>query len=145
MEATEVAIDALILALGSVDGETGWTKGVDMMPLLFNFTLDTATEFLFGESVRSQDAAILLNNPEATIEDRGRKEKMGTGAQAPSAQFGKDLEIIGETLLTRIRMQSLYWLGDSFRFRKAIKGVQQYAEYVLVLLRTWRIQHAVLS
>jgi cytochrome P450 len=32
----------------------GWIEEVDLMPFLYRFTMDTTTEFLFGESVNSQ-------------------------------------------------------------------------------------------
>jgi cytochrome P450 len=35
-------------------GESGWTQKVDLAPLFLNFTLDVATEFLYGRSVNSQ-------------------------------------------------------------------------------------------
>lgn len=35
-------------------GEKGWTETVDLQPLFFSFTLDTTTEFLYGQSVHSQ-------------------------------------------------------------------------------------------
>ena len=31
----------------------GWTEYVDLVPLFFRLTLDSATEFLFGQSVSS--------------------------------------------------------------------------------------------
>lgn len=34
--------------------EHGWTETVDLAPLFLNFTLDVATEFLYGRSVNSQ-------------------------------------------------------------------------------------------
>lgn len=37
---------------------SGWTPEVDLSPLFFRLTLDSATEFLFGESVQSQIAAL---------------------------------------------------------------------------------------
>lgn len=45
LEVTDAASSAFITALGSV-GADGWTRGEEMMPLLHNFTLDTATDFL---------------------------------------------------------------------------------------------------
>lgn len=36
----------------------GWTNTFDVQPLFFRLTIDTATEFLFGESVDSQIASI---------------------------------------------------------------------------------------
>ena len=43
-------IDAILLSVGP----NGWTPKFDLQPLLERFTMDTATEFLFGESVHSQ-------------------------------------------------------------------------------------------
>jgi len=37
-------------------GEQGWTQHIDLAPLFLNFTLDVATEFLYGRSVNSQSA-----------------------------------------------------------------------------------------
>lgn len=34
--------------------QKGWSNLIDLLPLFFNLTLDSATEFLFGESVNSQ-------------------------------------------------------------------------------------------
>ncbi len=34
--------------------QNGWTSQVDLSPLFFRLTLDSATEFLFGDSVESQ-------------------------------------------------------------------------------------------
>ncbi len=50
LRSTETAVQALLERLDTAqDGP--WTKSVDLMPLFFDFTLDTATTFLFGESV----------------------------------------------------------------------------------------------
>lgn len=57
LEDTEAAFQALIGAIGAVESH-GWSRVVELQPLLFNFTLDTATAFLFGESVNSQAFAI---------------------------------------------------------------------------------------
>lgn len=39
-------------------GKDGWTEVTNIQPLFFRLTLDSATEFLYGESVGSQLAAI---------------------------------------------------------------------------------------
>jgi cytochrome P450 len=57
LASTEKAMEMLFKAIGEGGGE-GWTGEVKMMPLLWNFTLDTATDFLFGESVGAQEAGI---------------------------------------------------------------------------------------
>ncbi|KAI8216881.1 Cytochrome P450 52A5, partial [Colletotrichum sp. SAR 10_86] len=54
---TEDAVKALFAALPMVGKPGNGSVTVDIMPLLFRFTLDTATGFLFGESVDSQTAA----------------------------------------------------------------------------------------
>lgn len=58
---TDRAAADLIDAVGPVDSN-GWTAATEMMPLLYNFTLDTATDFLFGESIDSQRAATADRN-----------------------------------------------------------------------------------
>lgn len=44
----------LLDALLGATGPDGWTPMLDMQPIVERFTMDTATEFLFGESVYSQ-------------------------------------------------------------------------------------------
>lgn len=52
LELEEVHVQNLLRHLTTDD--SGWTEKVDLQPLLFRLTLDSATEFLFGESVFSQ-------------------------------------------------------------------------------------------
>ncbi|KAF8852932.1 putative cytochrome P450 [Acephala macrosclerotiorum] len=54
LELVERHVRTLMRVL-SVNDE-GWTQTVDLQPLMFYFTLDTATEFLYGQSVNSQAA-----------------------------------------------------------------------------------------
>jgi cytochrome P450 len=49
-------------------GEKGWTEPLDLQPLFFYFTLDTATEFLYGQSVHSQAAIAGLKKSESGID-----------------------------------------------------------------------------
>ena len=54
LELEEEHIQSL-LNLGDLKaGVDGWTQKVDLAPLFLNFTLDVATEFLYGRSVNSQ-------------------------------------------------------------------------------------------
>ena len=57
LEVTDSASSAFISALGEPDAGSGWTAGEETMPLLHNFTLDTATDFLCKYDV---DAAVSL-------------------------------------------------------------------------------------
>lgn len=52
LELEETHVRAMMRKL--LVGENGWTEKVDLQPLFFSFTLDTATEFLYGQSVHSQ-------------------------------------------------------------------------------------------
>ena len=47
---------------------------------------------------------------------------MSNDAQA----LARALMVVNDTLVTRIRMQSLYWLGDGFAFRKAIRTMHNF-------------------
>ncbi len=49
-------------------GGDKWTSTVDLQPLFFNFTIDTAIEFLYGESVHSQAAMAGLDQKTGGID-----------------------------------------------------------------------------
>lgn len=54
LSATELHVSRLLGRLGGQPGEDGWTSPRNVMPYIYRFTLDNATQFLFGESVESQ-------------------------------------------------------------------------------------------
>lgn len=81
MEQTEDSSQQLIDALGPTDS-SGWTKGGELLPLLYNFTLDTATAFLFGESVESQK----IQNSQG----------IDSEATAKAKQFPEDFELASQ-------------------------------------------------
>ncbi|KAF2172859.1 hypothetical protein M409DRAFT_16813 [Zasmidium cellare ATCC 36951] len=116
MEETEQAAQQLINALGPTDS-TGWTKGTELLPLLYNFTLDTATAFLFGESVNSQ--AINTSPQHHTNPQETSQAK----------QFMADFELASEYMMHRIRGQSLYWLADGLPFRRAVRRIRAFTEH----------------
>ncbi|KAK1085543.1 hypothetical protein LTR48_004441 [Friedmanniomyces endolithicus] len=88
LEATDKACNALIAAIGPANAE-GWTRDVAFQPLCFNFTLDTASEFLFGESAESQAAMMALQNPK-----ENPSIAVGSAGESPgSQQFRQDFEI----------------------------------------------------
>ena len=121
---TDKACSALIRAIGDTD-EEGWTTGTEMLPLLYNFTLDTATDFLFGESIESQEVAIAARHDHSgNVEKDSEKAAKIEDAQ----RFKYSLGVINQTLLTRIQMQSLWWLGDGLEFRKALRYVRNFTE-----------------
>lgn len=111
LDATDKACSALITAVGPADS-SGWTAETGLLRLLYNFTIDTATDFLFGESVESQTAAI-----------RAAKGELSTNALSASDEFVKSMEVTNDTMAMRLRLGSMYWLGDGLAFRKALKQI----------------------
>ncbi|RMY29740.1 hypothetical protein D0866_08486 [Hortaea werneckii] len=113
LEATEKATRTLFEAFGPVDGE-GWTELQDVKPMLLRFVLDTATSFLFGESVESQRA--LMTSKTGDHDDLDP----GTGRLAGSNEFAEAFDESSYYMVTRIRLQQLYFLSNTKHFKKAI-------------------------
>ncbi|KAK1064571.1 hypothetical protein LTR74_008573 [Friedmanniomyces endolithicus] len=124
LEATDKACNALIAAIGPANAD-GWTRDVAFQPLCFNFTLDTASEFLFGESAESQAAMMALQNPQENPSNAVKT----AGESAGTQQFRQDFEIVGERLISRIRLFSFYWLADGLKFRRAAARLKRFTEH----------------
>jgi len=105
----------LLSALPKV-GDDGWTAKVDLQPLFFRLTLDSATQFLFGKSVDSQ----LANMPGATgsvsIENR-------------EVAFAEAFETAQSFLIRRARLTSKYWLLNPREFSDAVKRCHDFIDY----------------
>jgi cytochrome P450 len=86
------------------DGST-----VDLQPLFFRLTLDTATEFLFGESVRS------LNSTEGSEEDH----------------FQQAYDFAQSRLANRGRLGKLIYLYRDKEFDAACKTVHQFVDKII--------------
>lgn len=87
----------------------------DVQELFFKFTLDSATEFLFGESIYSlyEDAADLLHDA---------KETQGGIA------FGKAFIKGQQYLLLRMIAQRFYFLVSNSEFKEAIKVCHDFVD-----------------
>ncbi|KAJ5105508.1 Cytochrome P450 [Penicillium alfredii] len=99
-------------------GANGWTDATDIQTIFFRLTIDSATEFLFGESVESQLGALNgLNRPEdsfASYFDR---------SQAVAAQ--------------RTRLEKLAFLAENKETRHMTKQVHAFVDkFVDKALRT---------
>ncbi|KAM5468368.1 hypothetical protein MauCBS54593_005110 [Microsporum audouinii] len=80
---------------------------IDLQELFFKLTMDTATDFLFGESVNS----LLPDCP------------------AEEAQFYNDFTRGSELLLLRLTLQDFYWLQkDGAEFQKICKNMHAYLD-----------------
>ncbi|CRL23698.1 Cytochrome P450 [Penicillium camemberti] len=89
----------------------GWSSAVDMQAIFFRLTLDSATEFLFGESCDSQIAAM-------------QKE----AGQASDDTFLYGFDRCMWYLAERLRFERLYWIINSQEFRKCINIVHSFVD-----------------
>ncbi|KAI3405951.1 hypothetical protein KGF56_001170 [Candida oxycetoniae] len=88
----------------------------DIQELFFRFTVDSATEFLFGSSVSSlQDESIGCDT--SSLDFAGRK------------QFAKSFNISQNYLATRSLMQNLYWLINPKEFQQCNQIVHEFSDY----------------
>lgn len=85
----------LLDVLGNKQRDNGWTTMLDLQPLFFYFTLDTATQFLYGQSVGSQ-ASIAT----------GRKTATGIDGAA----FSRNLDAAKHFVDKRGALGKFYWL-----------------------------------
>lgn len=123
---TEVAVQELFKALPLIgtESDNGNSVEVNILPMFYRFTMDTATQFLFGESVKTQMSA-------AT----GDSGKLTGAASSLAAEFGPELnfpDALSEAQLwitQRFRLQGLHWLIPSKQGRTANAFVRKYAAH----------------
>jgi cytochrome P450 len=89
----------------------------DIQELFFRLTLDSSTEFLFGESVNSLVSTSYTNSG---VPVKSTKTQMGFEAAFNTSQ---------DYLASRTRAQSLYWLINPKEFRDANRICHQLVDY----------------
>lgn len=87
--------------------DNGWTGKVDLLPLFFNLTLDSSTEFLFGESAGTQVAAL-------------------TGTS--NNTFADDFNESQLVLALASRLGPYYWTMHNAAFRRSVKRTHEYVD-----------------
>jgi cytochrome P450 len=87
---------------------------VDLMPLLYRFTMDVSTEFLFGSSVNSQTMA--LHSLESGNPTEAREE----------ADFAWAMNFAQDFIAGRMRLGPLFWLKTSADFKRACAIVKAF-------------------
>lgn len=97
--------------------ESGWTSVNDLGSLLFRLTIDSATEFLFGESIHSQ----LSNLPGW----KAKNERFNWDNLAASFDRGTG------ALRIRTRLAGLYWLYNPKSFRDDCREIRRFADYCI--------------
>ncbi|KAL6454247.1 CYP52A10 Cytochrome P450 52A10 [Candida maltosa Xu316] len=90
----------------------------DIQELFFRFTVDSATEFLFGESVSSLKDESIGYDQEG-IDFAGRKD------------FAEAFNKSQVYLSTRTLLQSLYWLVNSSDFKRCNNIVHKFSDYYI--------------
>ncbi|KAL4915247.1 putative cytochrome P450 family protein [Aspergillus aurantiobrunneus] len=104
-------VDRLLQCLGRESAQGArWTDWVDAMPFIYRFTLDAATEFLFGDSVESQ---VLPSNALAA-------ELLGRN------NFERAFEASSLGVGGRMRLGAFYWLVNYPAFRNACRLCRTY-------------------
>lgn len=88
----------------------------DFQVLLHQLTIDTATEFLFGESVDS-------------LTDSNRKIVAPSGKSITGAQFVEAFNYCQDVLALRFLCGGVFWLIDSFKFRYKAKVCKDFIDY----------------
>jgi cytochrome P450 len=91
----------------------GWTDTIDLLPLFFRLTVDSSTEFLFGESVGTQLAAL----PD---HDASEWEK--------HAKFVYAFENSQDCIAKAFRFNDFYALGLTKEYRENCKTVHAYID-----------------
>jgi cytochrome P450 len=95
----------------------GWTDTVDLLPIFFNLTLDSATEFLFGESVNSQ----LDNLPGM---ERSKHSDIDFAYAFNRSQMH---------LAKAAKMGDFWWVGHTKDFKDMCKQVHTYIDHFVQL------------
>lgn len=105
----------------NVDPKTDWTSSIDLSPAFFRLTLDSATEFLFGQSVGSQLAAL----PQNEKADLGEDDNDGLNW----VQFGTAFNYGMACVATKFRMQEIHWMYNTPAYRQACKDIHKFADH----------------
>jgi hypothetical protein len=127
LELEEVHVQDLLKHLRTDSATDGWTLPVDLSPMFFRLTLDSATEFLFGESVDSQIAAL----PGAKA-----KNATNTSNKLDWTAFAPAFDSATMALGVRGRLSEKYWLYSPRSFYDRCKEVHKFADYYVNLALT---------
>lgn len=100
----------------------GWTSLTDIEPLFFRLTLDSATEFLFGESVGSQLAAL-----------PGQSTSKATAPERDEKVFAYAFDKAQWYLAQAGRFDKMYWLLHTSTFNKLCADVHAFVDYFVQL------------
>jgi hypothetical protein len=98
-----------------------WTKMMDLQVLFFRLTLDSATEFLFGQSVDSQ------------VVKGGYKDEQDDVAGLRPSDFAASFDSAQMALATRARFLDKYWLVFSKGFKESCLVCHEFIDHFVRL------------
>lgn len=115
----ETHVQNLMKLVEPMIGADGWIEQLDLLPYFFRLTIDSATEFLFGQSVNSQLRLVPGN----------QSTKLGSSEERFATAFDAGQMV----LATRSRFMDTWWLYDSIEFRKSCKIVHEFVDHFVKL------------
>lgn len=123
MDLEEIHVQNLFDRFGK-SNESLWTAPVDLAPLFFNLTLDSATEFLFGQSVQSQ-----VEKKEGLQKDGHGAKLSKNGGGADWSFFGSAFDRANAVIAMKSAFMDLHALYAPRSFRRDCETVHQFADY----------------
>ncbi|KAI1090214.1 putative N-alkane-inducible cytochrome P450 [Rostrohypoxylon terebratum] len=102
----------------AADAATGWTAKVDLAPLFFKFTLDTSTEFIFGQSANS-----LLQDDQSEGEGAGKE-----GEKKKKKDLASHFNAAKVWIDKRGALAKFYWLMNSAEFTENCAAIHAFAD-----------------
>ncbi|KAL2282301.1 hypothetical protein FJTKL_10922 [Diaporthe vaccinii] len=118
LELEEQHLQNMMSALDHRIQPDGWTNLVDLQVLFFRLTLDSATEFLLGESADSQ----LQNIP-------GYSKKLNSAEDIHNIDFAFHFDRGQAGLATRVHFGPLYWIYSSAAFRESVRQCNMFMDH----------------
>ena len=132
--------------------EDGWTKDQEILPIFNRFTLDAATEFMFGTSAESHEAAMrekaLLKARkeeqsghwyqrfwiavgyirQSGFSGAGQAHDFWARSSLKMSDFGTAFDIALDYVALRLKLGRLWFLADGLSFRLACCKVKTFAD-----------------
>lgn len=99
---------------------SGWTHNLDLSPIFFRHTLDSACDLLFGQSPYSQLDALPAD----------RKVELGLSPTSSEwSNFANAFDQGQHEIGTRLRLANFYWLSHSGKYRRCYNEVFRFADH----------------
>ncbi|WPH00524.1 Hypothetical protein R9X50_00335300 [Acrodontium crateriforme] len=114
-----------LLKVLKTDSE-GWTAITDIQTLFFRFTIDSATDFLFGDSVESQ----LAEADDVSLRPQNDRET------SDEKSFSFNFDAAQRHLAARFRLGDMYWMHNPKDFKENNKIINDFIKrYVNIALK----------